>query len=119
MRPWYSLATMTTTSVTLIQRLSQPQPDHDAWARFVDLYSPLLDFWARKNGLNGDEAADLVQDVLIELMEKLPRFEYDAEKSFRGWMRRIIHRFAILRAAGCFRPTVFCRQNPTKSCRSR
>jgi RNA polymerase sigma-70 factor, ECF subfamily len=86
---------MTTTSLSLIEKLARPELDQIAWGRFVDLYAPLLHFWALKNGLRRDEAADLVQDVLIELMRRLPRFEYDPEQSFRSWLRRIIQNRAI------------------------
>ena len=39
---------------------------------------------------------DLVQDVLIELMQKLPGFEYDPEKSFRSWLRPMPSRSTAL-----------------------
>src|SRR5207249_3727540 len=36
-----------------------------------------------------EEAADLVQDVLTVLVEKLPGFRYDPAKTFRGWLRTV------------------------------
>ncbi len=60
-----------------------------AWARFVKLYTPLIYFWARKCGLQAEDAADLVQDVFTLLLNKLPEFEYDQSKSFRGWLRTV------------------------------
>lgn len=77
---------MDTTSVSLLERLRQPA-EQEAWARFVDLYTPLIYYWARRVGLGSEEAADLVQDVLTMLVQKLPEFEYDPQKSFRGWLR--------------------------------
>lgn len=79
---------MSTTSVSLICRLSSSSAD-EAWQRFVQLYSPLLFHWARKIGLGPEEAADIVQDVMLVLLNKLPEFEYDPSRSFRGWMRTI------------------------------
>ena len=79
---------MDTTSVSLLERLRRPA-ESDAWARFVDLYTPLIYCWARRVGLTPEEAADLVQDVLIVLVQKLPSFEYDPHKSFRGWLRTV------------------------------
>lgn len=35
------------------------------------------------------DAADLVQDVLSVVFQKLPSFNYDRKGSFRGWMRTI------------------------------
>jgi RNA polymerase sigma-70 factor, ECF subfamily len=79
---------MSTTPVTLLERLRRPdQPD--AWRRFVDLYAPLLHYWASRLGLQESEAADLVQDVFVILVQKLPEFQYDPGKSFRSWLRAV------------------------------
>jgi RNA polymerase sigma-70 factor (ECF subfamily) len=76
------------TSVSLLERLRQPgQPD--AWSRFVELYTPLLFYWARRTGLQSADAADLVQDVFAVLVRKLPEFRYDRQKSFRAWLRTV------------------------------
>jgi RNA polymerase sigma-70 factor, ECF subfamily len=80
---------MHTTSPTLLQRLAQAPSESD-WDRFVRLYTPLLYYWANRNGLQGHDAADLVQDVLALLVEKLPQFRYERDKSFRGWLRTIL-----------------------------
>jgi RNA polymerase sigma-70 factor (ECF subfamily) len=79
---------MNTTSVSLLQRLRQPA-EQDAWGRFVQLYSPLLYYWAHHLGLNEPDAADLVQDVFTTLVQKLPEFCYEPGKSFRGWLRTV------------------------------
>src|SRR5262245_22060957 len=79
---------MQSTSISLLQRLRQPA-DQEAWRRFVHLYTPLLYFWARRTGLAADETADLVQEVLLVLVQKLPELAYDSERSFRGWLRTI------------------------------
>jgi len=79
---------MYTTSVSLLQRLRQPSA-HEAWERFVQLYTPLLYYWVRRLGLQEQDAADLVQDVLTTLVQKLPEFAYDRNKSFRAWLRTV------------------------------
>jgi RNA polymerase sigma-70 factor (ECF subfamily) len=76
------------TSASLLERLRQPGQDQ-AWARFVELYTPLLYYWARRTGCGETEAADLVQEVLVVLLRKLPDFRYDQHKSFRGWLRTV------------------------------
>jgi RNA polymerase sigma-70 factor, ECF subfamily len=77
-----------TTSETLLERLRQPnQPA--AWERFVGLYTPLLLYWARRSGLQLQDAAEFVQEVLVLLVEKLPEFQYDRQKSFRSWLRTL------------------------------
>jgi RNA polymerase sigma-70 factor (ECF subfamily) len=79
---------MNTTSVSLLLRLRQPD-DQDAWRRFVHLYSPLLYHWARGMQLPAADAADLVQEVLVVIVEKIPEFAYDPNRSFRGWLRTV------------------------------
>jgi len=79
---------MDSTSESLLLRLRSGS-DQNAWARFVELYTPLIFFWARRTGLQTNDAADLVQDVLTLAFQKLPTFQYDADKSFRGWLRMV------------------------------
>jgi len=78
-----------TTSASLLDRLRRPD-DAEAWARFVELYTPLLHRWACRLGLQEADAADLVQDVFGVLLRKLPEFTYDPERSFRGWLRTVL-----------------------------
>jgi RNA polymerase sigma-70 factor (ECF subfamily) len=73
----------------LIERLRDPSAQN-AWERFVRLYTPLLLHWSRRVGLQEQDAADLVQDVLIILVQKLPEFHYQPGRSFRGWMRTVL-----------------------------
>src|SRR5262245_30976283 len=75
---------MDTTSVSLLQRLRQPV-DHQAWSRFVDLYTPLVYSLARQVGLQESDAADLAQEVFAVLVRKMPSFTYDGQRSFRAW----------------------------------
>jgi RNA polymerase sigma-70 factor (ECF subfamily) len=77
------------TPASLLLRLRQPT-EQAAWARFVELYTPLLYSWSRRLGLQSQDAADLVQDVFIVLVEKLPDFRYDPQKSFRAWLRTVL-----------------------------
>ncbi len=80
---------MNTTSASLLDRLRQrEQPD--AWARFVQLYTPLLYRWAVGLRLREADAADLVQEVLTTLVQKLPEFHYDRGGSFRRWLRTVL-----------------------------
>ncbi len=76
---------MYTTSVSLLQRLREGDSE-TAWKRFVAIYTPLLLHWARRMKLSDDDATDLAQDVFSTLVVQLPKFAYDANKSFRGWL---------------------------------
>ena len=79
---------MNTTSESLLLRLKKAEDQH-AWSRFVQLYTPLLFYWARKTGLQSQDASDLVQEILTVLFRKIPEFNYDPKKSFRSWLRTV------------------------------
>lgn len=79
---------MIPTSSSLLARL-QSGSETQSWARFVTLYTPLLYAWIRRRGIAQEEAADLVQEVFSVLIQKLPRFRYDTNKSFAAWLRTI------------------------------
>lgn len=79
---------MESTSESLLLRL-RSKHDQRAWATFVELYTPLIFYWGRKIGLQANDAADLVQDVLTLACQKIPAFEYDSDGSFRGWLRTV------------------------------
>jgi RNA polymerase sigma-70 factor (ECF subfamily) len=82
---------MSTTSASLLERLRLPGGgDQSAWARFVQLYTPLLFYWTRRLGLQTQDAADLVQEVFVVLVKKLPEFRYDRDRSFRAWLRTVL-----------------------------
>jgi RNA polymerase sigma-70 factor (ECF subfamily) len=79
---------MTETSASLLERLREPF-DPEAWSRFVALYTPLIYSWGRHVGLQEQDAADLVQEVFLKLIQVLPTFTYDANKGFRRWLRTV------------------------------
>jgi RNA polymerase sigma-70 factor, ECF subfamily len=79
---------MDRTPASLLERLRRPG-ETQAWDRLVELYTPLLYSWARRMGLQESDAADLVQEVFTLLLRKLPEFDYDHRKSFRGWLRQV------------------------------
>jgi RNA polymerase sigma-70 factor (ECF subfamily) len=79
---------MDTTPVSLLQRIQQ-SGDAVAWRRLVDLTSPLILSWAQRAGLSPHDAADLVQEVLIILVQELPNFQYDPKRSFRAWLKTV------------------------------
>ncbi|HVS37613.1 MAG TPA: sigma-70 family RNA polymerase sigma factor [Gemmataceae bacterium] len=80
---------MKSTSSSLLIRLRRPG-EQAAWGRFADLYTPLLLYWAGRMGLSAPDARDLVQDVFVTLIQKLPQFQYQPRKgSFRSWLRTV------------------------------
>jgi RNA polymerase sigma-70 factor (ECF subfamily) len=80
---------MHTTSPTLLNRLHRPG-DATAWQRLVELYTPLLFGWCHRQGVSAQDAADLVQEVFVALLQTLPTFQYDRSGSFRRWLRTLL-----------------------------
>ncbi len=81
---------MHTTPPTLLKRICEAG-DEAAWSRLLDLYTPLLFGSARRQGLAEDDAADLVQEVFVTLLQTLPTFQYDRQRGhFRDWLRTLL-----------------------------
>jgi RNA polymerase sigma-70 factor (ECF subfamily) len=78
------------TSWTLLQRLHGK--DEDAWRRFMDEYYPRILARAQRLLRNEADAQELAGEVLTELVQQLPRFEYDPQRSFRAWLQTVIQR---------------------------
>jgi RNA polymerase sigma-70 factor, ECF subfamily len=72
----------------LLDRLRRDGSRPD-WERFVNLYSPLLEHWAQRLS-PPDGVADLVQDVLLRVMQKLPSFAGEGDRSFLAWLRVVM-----------------------------
>ncbi len=73
------------TSLSLLERAKQHDPA--AWGRLVQLYSPLIFYWARRAGLTEERSADIVQEVWASVTSALSRFERDhLHGTFRGWL---------------------------------
>lgn len=78
------------TQGTLLVRIRDAQ-DASAWFEFTDLYSPLIQGFARKYGLQDADAADLTQDVLQLVAAAFKGQQYDASRgSFRGWLYSVV-----------------------------
>jgi RNA polymerase sigma-70 factor (ECF subfamily) len=74
----------------LLARIRDPK-DGRAWAEFVDLYAPLVYGYARRQGLQDADAADLTQDVLRAVAGAAGRLEYDPGRGrFRGWLFTVV-----------------------------
>ncbi|MFK7769306.1 MAG: RNA polymerase sigma factor [Mariniblastus sp.] len=65
-------------------------PRSNAWDRIVSIYQPLIHGWMRRFGVADDDAADLTQEVLLALVNKLPEFEHNGRTgAFRCWLKAI------------------------------
>lgn len=73
------------TSLSLIQRVQLG--DADAWARFSQIYGPLVYEWCRRFGLQASDAADVTQDVFRSVSASISRYSQTKDShSFRGWL---------------------------------
>jgi len=76
------------TSITLLERVKGK--DAEAWERLCTVYGPLVYRWARKAGLQDQDAADISQEVFITVAEHMAGFHRDRPgDTFRGWLRVI------------------------------
>src|SRR5690242_3517340 len=86
------MAQIPPTRPSLLVRLRDPR-DGAAWTEFVELYAPLVYGYARKQGLQDADAADLSQEVLGGVARSIGRLEYDPRRgSFRNWLFTIVRR---------------------------
>src|SRR5581483_1857485 len=79
-----------TTRPSLLLRLRDVR-DGPAWTEFVELYAPLVYGFARKQGLQDADAADLTQEVLRAVSRSIGQLEYDPGRgSFRNWLLTVV-----------------------------
>ncbi len=73
------------TPCTLLERIRLA--DDVAWAHFSKLYGPLILYWCRKCDLKDEDAADIAQDVMLTISQKISSFRREKPgDTFRGWM---------------------------------
>ena len=88
------------TSVTLLRTLREAQSGVDdvAWARFVDMYGPVVHHLVRllSPGISDADTDDAVQDVFVKLVDILRSGAYDPAKSkFRTYLSTLRRRLVI------------------------
>jgi len=61
--------------------------DVQSWQTFVDVYGPLLYRHGRARGLQDADAADVTQEVLLQVSRSIQKFEYrPGQARFRDWL---------------------------------
>jgi RNA polymerase sigma-70 factor (ECF subfamily) len=92
------------TPISLLERLRRGADQAD-WRRLDDLYRPLIRRWVLRDPVVGDDADDLVQEVMGVLVRKLSAFRRQRLGSFRRWLRLItVHRLQGFRRKHRRRP---------------
>lgn len=79
------------THLSLLQALGEEGRREDAWAVFQAGYREVIIGWGRRYGLDHDAAEDLTQEILLKLLEALPRHEHQPDRGrFRSWLKTVV-----------------------------
>lgn len=77
------------TSKSLLEALRQPDNNRST-ARFYSLYQRFVGGIVRRSGLPDADADEVVQDVFLQALQNIARFESDpARGTFRGWLAKL------------------------------
>jgi RNA polymerase sigma factor (sigma-70 family) len=80
---------MPETSASFLERLCD-RDDTVAWARMVDLYSPMIRAWLGRYRLPESDIDDISQTVLSSVVANLHQFRHNGRVgAFRNWLRTI------------------------------
>jgi RNA polymerase sigma-70 factor (ECF subfamily) len=69
--------------------------DDPAWREFFARYAPFVRDRCSVYGLDAGSVDELCQRVWVELAQRMPSYQYDPGRSFRGWLRRLCHHRAL------------------------
>ncbi len=79
------------TQASIIAGLAGNPTDPARWDRFYRKYQPVIHRWLGARRLQPADVEDIAQEVLIKLVKKLPGFTYDPDRSFRAWLKTVVH----------------------------
>ncbi len=98
---------MTPTSLSLLDRLKVARADASDWNRFEAIYRPLIRRWIGQIPGLGHDVEDVTQEVMLVLVQEIPRFERQRLGSFRAWLRQItVNRIRVHRRKHYRQPAV-------------
>lgn len=87
------------TPQTLLRKIAEYANGDDAaeWAKFTELYEPVIRMYVAQSGGVGDaDADDIVQDVFVRLVGVLRNGEYKPAKGrFRSYLATMVRRLLI------------------------
>jgi RNA polymerase sigma factor (sigma-70 family) len=77
------------TRPSLLLRIKDGQ-DQTAWNTFVELYAPLVYRQCRRHGLQHNDAEDVTQEVLSQMLRSAQDFNYQPDRGkFRTWLYEV------------------------------
>jgi RNA polymerase sigma factor (sigma-70 family) len=83
--------TIPSTHLSLLQALGEEGRREDAWAVFQAGYRDVILGWCQRYGLDFHSAEDLTQEILIKLLDALPRHEHNPDRGrFRSWLKTVV-----------------------------
>jgi RNA polymerase sigma-70 factor (ECF subfamily) len=81
---------MLATSQSLLERLHD-RADDRAWQRLLTVYEPWLRGWLSRHDLQPADVEDVLQEILVVVSDKMPRFVHNGQPgAFRAWLRSIL-----------------------------
>ena len=87
------------TPKTLLRKIAEYANGDDAseWARFVELYEPVIRIYITQfSDVGAADADDIVQDIFIRLVDVLRKGEYKRKKGrFRNYLAAMVRRLLI------------------------
>lgn len=89
------------TRLSLLERLTAPDEDNQAWQEFVELYVQLILGWCRHWGVSQADVDEVVQETVYQVVKGMSSFRYQGKGSFRAWLQTIAQR--------CWRRVSRCR----------
>jgi RNA polymerase sigma factor (sigma-70 family) len=64
--------------------------DNESWRDFFDTYWRLIYNFAVRNGLNHEEAQEVVQETVVAVAKSIARFQYDPKVcAFKSWLLNV------------------------------
>ena len=83
--------TIPSTHLSLLRALGEEGRREDAWAVFQAGYREVILGWGQSYGLDLHTAEDLTQEILIKLLEALPRHKHNPDRGrFRSWLKTVV-----------------------------
>ena len=62
-----------------------------AWVLFYRQYAALISNWCHRWGASAEDSEDIVQETLLVVFRKIATFQYDPNRSFRSWLKKVAY----------------------------
>ncbi len=77
------------TSASLLDRV-RDRNDDASWQTLVEIYTPMIRSWLKRNSGLDQDSEDVIQDVLAVVVRRIPEFRREPRVgAFRAWLRAI------------------------------